>query len=72
MPTFLVLIKGDNLGFSVFVKKEENIKLLRGGLCELAEEEGAAGIDAPREEELEELQELHYEEGKEEEKAGPQ
>ena len=65
-------IKGDNLGFSVFVKKEENIKLLRSGLTDLAEEEGAARVDAGGEEELEELEELHNEEWKEEEKRGPQ
>ena len=65
-------IKGDNLGFSVFVKKEENIKLLRSGLADLAEEEGAARVDAGGEEELEELEELHNEEWKEEEKRGPQ
>ena len=65
-------IKGDNLGFCVFAKEEENIKLLRGGLADLTEEEGAARVDAGGEEELEELEELHNEEWKEEEKTGPQ
>ena len=68
-------VKGDDLGFSGFVfipNEEENIKLLCSGLADLAEKEGAARVDAAREEELEELQELHYEEGKKEEKAGPQ